>query len=50
MKKLVPVIAGLIIAAGSFFLGYATDAGEAFKIFTDKEVAKAYCAKLIDGE
>lgn len=49
MKSLIPFIAAIVIAGGSFFTGAVTDIGEAAKIAFDKEAAKEHCEQLIDG-
>lgn len=49
MKKLVPYIAGAVIAAGAYFTGAVTGVNEAVLIAFDKDAAKNYCEKLIDG-
>lgn len=49
MQKFVPYIAMVVIAAASFAVGAVTDIGTAFQIATNKEMAKQYCATLING-
>lgn len=49
MKKILPYIAAVLIAAGAFFTGSVTDFGDALDVALDKEKAKAECIKLLEG-
>ena len=50
MKKLIPYLAAVLIAAGAFVSGAVTDFGEAYKIVTDKQAALEYCGKILEVE
>lgn len=49
-KTLIAMAAAAVIAAGSYFSGAVTTAGDALEIAMNKDKAKAACARLIDGE
>lgn len=48
-KSLIALAAGAVVALGSFF-AFDVPVTDALAIATDKEKAKAACARLIDGE
>ena len=50
IKKFVPYIVGIMIAAGSFFTGAVTDVGDAVSIAVNKDAQIEACKTLIAGE
>lgn len=47
--KIIGLVAGVVISAVAFLVG-GLSVTDAAKIATNVETAKAYCAKILDGE